>query len=162
MRQEPNHRREAGNVVMSDTLDRGAVRTEEGLCGGTIVLTLDGEMPVEHLTPGDRIITRDCGVAVLRGITAVARTLSVIRIRAGSLGHTRPDRDMVLPPATRVHIRDWRAEALYGTATAMIPAEQLIDGEFIAEAAPEKIVIHRLTFEAPHILYADGLEVAIG
>jgi len=138
------------------------VHTEEGLFGGTIVLTLDGEMPVEHLTPGDRIITRDTGVATLRGITAAVRKLAPVRIKAGSLGHTRPDRDIALPPATRLHIRDWRAEALFGTPTAMVAAGRLIDGEFIAQAEPQKITVYRLAFDGGHIVYADGLEVAIG
>lgn len=163
MRQGRTSDREADADSMSATVcDTHAVRTEEGFCAGTRILTLDGEMPVGHLTAGDRIITRDSGVATLVAVTAVARKLALVRIKAGSLGHTRPDIDMVLPPATRIHIRDWRAEALFGSATAMIPAERLIDGEFIAAVASEKVVVHRLAFDAPHVLYADGLEVAVG
>lgn len=40
------------------------------VCGfaiGTIIYTLDGALPVEHLTPGDKIITR-LGAQVLIGI----------------------------------------------------------------------------------------------
>lgn len=38
---------------------------------GTEVLTLDGSLPVEYLSPGDRIITRN-GMRVLRGIDTPA------------------------------------------------------------------------------------------
>ncbi len=40
-----------------------------GLAPGTIIYTLDGALPVEFLSPGDRIITR-AGMRPLRGITA--------------------------------------------------------------------------------------------
>lgn len=39
-----------------------------GLPVGTIVLTLDGALPVEHLTAGDLVITR-AGARVLRQLT---------------------------------------------------------------------------------------------
>ena len=39
---------------------------ESGLCAGTTIITLDGEMPVEHLSVGDRVITRDSGMSVTR------------------------------------------------------------------------------------------------
>lgn len=38
-----------------------------GILSGTLVLTLDGEVPVQFLCPGDRIITRS-GARVLRGV----------------------------------------------------------------------------------------------
>ncbi len=41
--------------------------TWPGILSGTRVLTLDGELPVQFLCPGDRIITRS-GARVLRGV----------------------------------------------------------------------------------------------
>lgn len=131
-----------------------------GICGGTTVLTLAGELPVEHLVRGDRVITRDSGTAVLRGVRVTEVRIAPIRIKAGSLGHTRPDRDMIVAPHTMIHIRDWRAMAMYGTPTAMVPASQLVDGEFVAEQGPATIRLFSLVFDRDHIVYADGLEVA--
>ena len=164
MRQGTTDRHSAGiTTVVSDAAPAvGAVFVDEGFCAGTTVLTLDGELPVDHLQPGDRIITRDSGVATLRGIVRRVRKVTPICIKAGSLGHTRPDRDILLPPATRIHIRDWRAEALFGTPVAMIAAERLVDGEFISAANEQSMTVHRLAFDAPHIVYADGLEVVVG
>lgn len=141
---------------------KSASREATGLLAGTLVMTLDGELPVEHLAPGDRIITRDAGMAVLRAVRITPMRLAPIEVRAGSLGHTRPDRTTRLAPGARVHIRDWRAKAIYGTATADIPARRLTDGEFISEAPVERVCVHDLVFafDQPHILYADGLEVA--
>ena len=56
---------------MKQTRTRGRDAAPAALRGGlplgTIVLTLDGALPVEFLTPGDRIVTR-AGMRVLRGI----------------------------------------------------------------------------------------------
>lgn len=137
-----------------------AVKVNAGLIAGTSVMTLEGELPVEHLAPGDRIITRDTGMAVLRDIRVSEVEMATIRIKAGSLGHTRPDRDMTVGPDTLIHIRDWRAEALYGQKSAMIPARRLTDGEFVAEQPVEIVKVFELIFDRQHILYADGIEVA--
>ena len=133
-----------------------------GLTAGTVVLTLDGEMPVEHLAAGDRIITRDTGMAVLRAVEVSETTLAPVRIKAGSLGHTRPDEDTLVAPGARVHVRDWRAAALYGKAQASVPAHRLIDREFVAELPARRMKTYRLVFDRSHIVYANGLEIVTG
>jgi hypothetical protein len=130
-----------------------------GLPFGTRVMTLDGELPVEHLVPGDRVVSRTSGMAVLRAVKVEEVRTPMVRILAGSLGHTRPDRDMLVAPDTLVHIRDWRAQALYGAAAAMVPAARLVDGEFVAETEVVTARIVTLTFDRAQVIYADGLEV---
>lgn len=132
---------------------------ETGLLAGTTLLTLDGEMPVEALTPGARVITRDAGMAVLRQIEVVETRLSPIHIRAGSLGHSRPDRDMRVAPGAELHIRDWRAKAIFGADSASVQALRLVDGAFLTSQPPRDVTCYRLRFDAQHILYADGVEV---
>ena len=131
-----------------------------GLATGTTVMTLNGEMPVEHLNAGDRVITRDSGMAVLREIRGAEVRVASIQIKAGSLGHTRPQDDMIVGPDTLVHIRDWRAKALFGADVATVKAKRLIDGEFVSEQAATTMTVYELVFDKQHILYADGLEVA--
>ena len=99
-----------------------------GLATGTTVMTLDGEKPVEHLNVGDRVITRDSGMAVLREIRSEEAFVASIQIKAGSLGDTRPQDDMIVGPDTLVHIRDWRAKAMFGADVATVKAKRLIDG----------------------------------
>ncbi|MCB5197820.1 Hint domain-containing protein [Loktanella sp. TSTF-M6] len=131
-----------------------------GVCAGTTIMTMEGEMPVEHLEAGMRIITRDSGMAILRKIDVATQKIAPIRIKAGSLGHTRPDRDIMVTPNTILHIRDWRAEALFGTQTANIEAARLVDGEYLAPQAAQQMTTYTLTFDRQHILYADGIEMA--
>jgi hypothetical protein len=131
-----------------------------GLMANSIILTLDGEKRVADLSKGDRIITRDAGMVPLRGTTRRRITCDTVRIKAGSLGHTRPDRDVTLPAGHPILIRDWRADALFNTRQAVVRAGQLIDGEFITDAGRQALITYDLHFDRPHILYVDGLEVA--
>lgn len=133
--------------------------TTAGLISGTTIMTLEGEMPVEHLAPGDRIITRDSGMAILKQINRIETRMQAVRIKAGSLGHTRPDRDMLVAPTARIHVRDWRAEALFGAPTANVTASKLVDGEFLAHEDPRDVTVFELIFDTQHILYADGVEL---
>ncbi len=146
---------------MTDRIAVKAPRTNvAGLAETTKVMTLDGELPVEHLNAGDRIITRDSGMAILREVRSKQVHVASIQIKAGSLGHTRPQDDMIVGPDTLVHIRDWRAKALFGADVATVKAKRLIDGEFVSEQAAKTLTVYELVFDKQHILYADGLEVA--
>lgn len=130
-----------------------------GLPIGTTILTKNGEMPVEQLSPGDRIITRDAGFATLRDIKIVTGTERAIAVKAGSLGHTRPEQDVILPAGQKVLVRDWRAPAMFKASQSLVPVSELVDGEFVADLGEQDMSLVALTFDRPHILYAGGLEV---
>jgi hypothetical protein len=141
--------------------DPAQLALAEGLLAGAVVLTLRGEVAVAALVPGDRVITRDAGAVTLRGAEARTTRAAPVRVRAGSLGHKRPEADALLAPGTRLLLRDWRARTLYGQAQALVPAQRLVDGEFVTEELPRALVLHRIDLGGPHVIYADGLEVAV-
>ncbi|PUB13154.1 Hint domain-containing protein [Yoonia sediminilitoris] len=134
--------------------------SETGICPGTEIMTLDGELPVEHLMAGDRVITR-AGVAVLAGVTTRRAKVRPIVIKGGSFGHTRPGVDMTVTPATRIHVRDWRAQALFGSDSADIAAQRLADGEFVSQATWRLMQVFDLQFENESIIYANGVEIVL-
>lgn len=131
-----------------------------GIAAGTKVMTLDGEMPVEFLTAGDRVITRDTGMAVLKGIRSRKVACDVVHIAGGSLGHNRPEADITVPAGQELLIRDWRAEALFGKKMALVSADRLIDGEYVRDLGKGVMTVYELLFDNDHIIYAGGLEVA--
>ncbi|KNG95422.1 Hint domain-containing protein [Pseudaestuariivita atlantica] len=135
---------------------------ETGLVEGSLVLTRDGELPVEYVGLSDHLITRDAGYVPVSAVYAERRDMRMVRIAPGSLGHTRPEVEMLLPWSQLVLVRDWRASALYNTRTAMVPAYRLIDGEFVTDAGVRDVTIYRLSCDAPHVMYAGGLELATG
>lgn len=131
-----------------------------GLISGTILLTQEGEIPVEFLSPGDRIITRDAGMVRLKTIQHRRLITRAISFAAGSLGHLRPDQDLILPAAQMVLLRDWRAQAMFGNDRAMVRADALVDDEYVCDLGPQKMLLHQLGFDAPHVVYAGGLELS--
>lgn len=140
------------------------LRTEiahTGLVAGSILLTADGEIPVEYLSPGDRIITRNAGLVPLRAVESIRVTEEAVKIAAGSLGDTKPTHHVMLPAAQMVLIRDWRAQALRGASQAVMPAGCLIDDEFITSLGMREMTLVRLGFDAPYVIYADGLELSV-
>ena len=131
-----------------------------GMLAGTMVRTLEGVLPVEYLTPGDRIVTRS-GMRRLASVSVVARKMvDLVRIRASTVGHDRPDQDLLLSPSQPVVIRDWRAQALYGVTAAAIPAARLADGEFVCLETHRNVRLFTLRFDDEEVIYAEGLELA--
>lgn len=131
------------------------------LAPASIVMTLDGALPVEHLYPGDRVITRH-GARALLSMDRVTLPVGtpIVEVARNAFGG-RPDRDVWLPAAQRILIRDWRAKALYGQAQACVPAGQLADGEYVRLAQLDRdVTCFALRFGRPEVLYVDGLELA--
>lgn len=134
--------------------------TDAGILLGTPVMTLDGMLPVEFISPGDRVITRNGMRKVVAIEVTRVENARVVCIAGDSLGVGRPVDEMVVSPSQQILIRDWRAKALYHKAEAMIPAQRLCDGEFIrADILPEARFV-TLRFAGPEVIYAGGLELA--
>lgn len=129
-----------------------------GFAMGSRVATMDGLLPVEFLSLGDRIVTR-AGLRVLRGLSSLPLVSRLVAIAPGALGHDRPGQAMVLGAGTPVLLRDWRAQVMFGAPQALVPVERLIDGQFITRLSGRKIRLFALHFDAPEVIYADGVEI---
>ncbi len=156
---EPKMARREDEVQASEDQIASVETRQSGLGADTIVLTMDGELPARDIAPGDRIITRDAGMAVLLGVRRKRVRCDGVQIKAGSLGHTRPPADMILPCGTEILIRDWRAKALYSSVQKLVPAQDLLDGEFVTLLPDQEFEIVEFIFDTPHVIYAGGLEV---
>lgn len=130
-----------------------------GLPVGLSILTADGALPVEYLSAGDRVVTRNGGMTKLVSITASTHSTRAVKIPQGAFDAQGPETDIVLPAEQPVLIRDWRAFAMYGQAQAMTTAAQLVDGALVTDIGPRKMVLFKLEFDRPRIVYASGLEL---
>lgn len=131
-----------------------------GIAMGTIVLTLDGEIPVEHLNAGDRVITRDTGIATLRAVHMREVTFTPYKISADRLGDGRPVADTFVAADQHILVRGLLANALFNTDSAMVPVSRLADGEYIAKCEEQTLRLYELEFDTAHVIYANGLEIA--
>lgn len=130
-----------------------------GLLAGTPVMTAEGELPVELLGPGDRVITRRGMAQVVAVETRSVVDAEVVVISPDSLGVDRPAGPVRLAPDQRILVRDWRAMALWGVAVAAVPVSRLVDGAFIRleRQALAHIVTLRLSREG--VVMVGGLDL---
>lgn len=131
-----------------------------GVVAGTGIRTLDGLLPVEFLEPGDRIVTRSGARRLVALSVQLRRGASLVRIRASTLGHDRPERDLLVAPGQRILVRDWRAQALYGCDVAAIQADRLADGEFVLRERLGQARLFTLRFDEDEVIWSEGLELA--
>ena len=132
----------------------------QAMLAGTSVLTLEGELPVEFLQPGDRVLTR-AGMRRLKQVeVSVVQNARVVCIAHGTLGVDRPAEDVMVSAAQQILVRDWRAKAMFGTNSAMIPAAKLADGEYIRGLTVAEARFFTLSFDEDAVIYASGLELS--
>ncbi|CTQ51179.1 Hint domain-containing protein [Jannaschia donghaensis] len=153
-------RQNAENLTASSTAQAVDVKSgiKGGIARGTFILTAKGEVAVEHLVAGDRIITRERGMSSLSAVTQIVAP--ACSVRTDSLGLGRPERDTTVACDQHVIVRDWRAEALFDCVAALVPARRLADGKQIA--AFGEADFFRLDFGTPLTVYANGLETPTG
>ena len=136
---------------------------------GTLILTPKGQVAIEELEAGDRVITRDHGVQCIRWIGATTLSaryvaanpsLRPILIRKGALGENLPEQDMRLSRQHRVLVRDWRSELMFGVeGGVLVPAFSLCnDKTVIAETPTEDVIYIHMAFDDHEVVYADGVE----
>ncbi len=131
---------------------------EYGLCEGTYVLTDSGMLRVEMLCVGDIIITKNGQKSVLSAITVRQKeAINLYKLRPDCLGSNRPMRNTYVAPGQLLEIRDWRAQALFGSETALTPVWRLADGTYIREMPPRPATLYDLKFDRPCVFFANGL-----
>ena len=132
---------------------------------GTLIATPKGEVPVEQLNAGDRIITRDNGIQELRWTGArkfdwahmVANPhLRPIMVRRGSLGHGLPERDMMLSPNHRVLVSNDRTSLYFDEHEVLVAVKHLVDGKGILEVESIGTTYMHLMFDQHEVVLSDG------
>ena len=122
---------------------------------GTLILTLRGEVPVEDLAIGDRLVTISGAARPIKWIghraydgRFVAGNLAVlpIRVAAGALAQGVPARDLWLSPE----------HALYLDG-ALVPAGLLVNGATIRqEESVDRLEYFHIELEAHDVILAEG------
>lgn len=131
-----------------------------GLVPGTLVRTEEGEMPVEFLMPGDRILTAT-GSAVLRGLSLLeARDVELVEIAPKAPFGAGRKRALRVPAHQQLLVSDWRASVLYGRAQMLTRAEALVDDHAVIRITRKSQRLIRLHFDRPEVIWADGIAVS--
>ncbi len=160
--------------IQSLTLDQVSSDTFSGLAGdreswdfltcyvsGTLIETGKSAQPIENLTVGDNVLTRDHGLQPIRWIgqsrVKAQGKLAPVRIMAGALGPNCPAQDLLVSRQHRMLLGSKICQRMFGAAEILVPAIKLTDlpGVLIDETEDEITYLHLMT-DQHDVIYAAG------
>ncbi|WP_415635610.1 Hint domain-containing protein [Paracoccus aminovorans] len=143
------------------------VRAAPCFTPGTLIETDAGPRPVEHLRPGDRILTRDHGhqpLCWIGGATLDRRQLDLqpnlrpILIGRDALGPGLPDRNLLVSPQHRVLLCSAIAQRMFGAQQVLVAAKHLTALPGIRAIQPDPGVSYlHLLFGRHQLVLSNGL-----
>ena len=162
-----------GTVIFSDAdgAETGEIDFEEieniipCFTPGTRIATPRGEVAVEALRAGDRVITRDNGLQEVRWVGAraldaaevtAAPHLCPVLIRAGALGRGLPERDMLVSPQHRVLLTSERAALYFGEREVLAAATHLTGMAGIDAMQPMGVRYIHFMCDRHEVVLSDG------
>ncbi len=159
--------------VSHATLDRSQIAQRPA--GGvicftpdTLILTPQGPRPVQNLSPGNLVLTRDNGAqAVLwtgQRLFSATRLylmphLRPIRLLSHALGRGRPDPALLVSPQHRMLVRGRAAQALFNVDEVLVKAEDMVNDRTITVDHRRRDVTYvHILLERHSVIWANGLE----
>lgn len=133
---------------------------------GTMITAAHGDVPIQDLSIGHRVLTLDDGLQKIRWIGRksldatdfrLKPKLIPIRIKKGALGADLPSSDLLVSPQHRVLARSPIVKRMFNVNEVLIPANKLValDGIEVAYDLKEVEYFHIL-FDRHHIVFSNG------
>ncbi|MFY0632807.1 MAG: Hint domain-containing protein [Vannielia sp.] len=132
---------------------------------GTQIATAEGEVAVERLKVGDRVMTRDNGLQVIRWVgrkrlsaAQLARQpeLQPVLVRKGAMGQGVPERDMMVSPQHRLLVTGDTPALWFEDREVLAAAVHLVNGESICRASLEDVTYIHILFDQHEVVLSDG------
>ncbi len=132
---------------------------------GTLIKTDFGEVPVEELTVGTRVLTRDNGYRAIvwtghrlleQDVLSAHPSLYPIRISKGALGPNLPERDTRVSPQHRMLLNNDQIRAWFDADEVLVAAHLLTCFKGVAREAVQNVTYIHFMFDQHEIVLADG------
>ncbi|EAR50572.1 type I secretion target repeat protein [Oceanicola granulosus HTCC2516] len=132
---------------------------------GTRIATPRGEVLVEELREGDRIITRDNGIQEIRWVGAKKMSgadlvknphLKPVLIRAGALGAGLPERDMLVSPNHRVLVANDQTQLYFDEREVLAAAKHLVGTPGVHRVDVMATTYIHFMFDQHEVVLSDG------
>ncbi len=132
---------------------------------GARIATPRGEVLVESLKEGDKIITRDNGIQEIRWIGSRSLNHNELRkgphlrpilIKAGSLGDGLPERDMLVSPQHRMLVANDRTQLYFEESEVLVAAKHLVNHSTIQYMDTLRTTYIHFMFDQHEVVLADG------
>lgn len=156
---------DASGVMMDEIAFAEVEQASPCFTPGTMIATPRGEVAVECLKIGDRVITRDNGLQMIRwvGRREMPATqfyanahLAPVRIAQGALGNDLPERDMMVSPNHRILVANDKTALHFDDSEVLVAAKHLtgLSGVGIVQNV-ETTYLH-LMFDRHEVILSDG------
>ncbi|MCP3971660.1 MAG: Hint domain-containing protein [Rhodobacteraceae bacterium] len=156
---------DSGDVSSGSTVTYASLAEIACFGPGTLISTTEGDLPVEWLAEGDRVITRDHGAQSLRWIgryrlsaaqMAANPALRPVLIEMNALGPGAPEYPLVVSPQHRIFVDGPEVEYYFGDRAVLAAAKHLTDRR--AGYCPENdFVFYHLLFDDHHVIRANWM-----
>lgn len=132
---------------------------------GTLIATPRGEMPVESLRPGDRVVTRDNGIQEIRwtGENAISGQelrlnsyLQPVFIKRGALGNGLPEQDMMVSPNHRLLVANDRTQLYFDEPEVLVAAKHLVGIQGVHAVEAIGVTYLHFMFDRHEVVLANG------
>ncbi|PFG63357.1 Ca2+-binding RTX toxin-like protein [Thioclava sp. ES.031] len=132
---------------------------------GTLIATPRGEVPVETLREGDKVLTRDNGIQEVRwaGRAEMSRErlqhaphLKPVLIRKGSLGNDLPERDMMVSPNHRMLVANDKTALYFEEHEVLVAAKHLVANRGVDTVETLGTSYLHFMFDRHEVLLANG------
>ena len=125
----------------------------------TMILTDQGERPVEDLQVGDLVMTKDRGPQPIRWIghrqVEATGPFAPVFIKAGTFG---AHADLAVSPLHRILIKDVLAELLFGEPEVLVAAKDLINDRTVRQVEGGYVDYFHVLFDQHEVITSAGLE----
>ncbi len=124
---------------------------------GTMIVTECGEIAIEDLRAGDKVLTKDNGLKEISWIgsrhVAAEGKFAPIMIKAGAMSN---DRDLMVSPLHRMVVSGWKAELLFGAREVLVSAKHLTNSDTIYPVEGGEVTYYHMMFDQHEIVFANG------
>ncbi len=133
---------------------------------GTLIQTDKGQVAVQDIRPGHRVLTRDHGFQRIvwvgsRHLTtadqAAQPDLRPVLIARAALGPAMPDRAMAVSPQHRLLVEGPRTKLLFGEREVLVPAAHLVGYPGITRAPVAPVQYVHIMCAAHEVIWSDGI-----
>jgi hypothetical protein len=132
---------------------------------GTMIATPRGEVPVEYLRAGDKVITRDNGLQEIRWTGSKAMNwadlaanphMKPVLVKAGSLGNDLPERDMIVSPNHRLLVANDRTTLYFDEHEVLVAAKHLAGSKGMHSVDTAGVTYIHFMFDRHEVVLSNG------